>query len=829
MVVTATLATLAGPAASTPVMGPLLGAPLTAGGLAALPWLLVVVLACAALVILQGNAHVLQYLFFGRYPLLVGLLLVLGPALAVQLSPEMFGNLLVLDAMGLGIVCGLAWFLASTAVYTGNLTFGLAFSRTGLPFFRASPATPEPAQVARQRRISDWVSRRHVALSTLLAAPFALQVCRSSAASGVMAVLAAGLGIGAAMGVHAVGTLRLGGRDAVALVRAAARALLRPLSALVQRWSRSDSTASSWPRRSLATMLRSAMAGYQDLDEPGGSHGRAAVFFLASLLVYFAGYFLLHASFGEQTVGHLGNVVPPLAYLLLLALIFAWLLPALAFFFDKYRVPVIVPAGLVWLLLAVVSRSEHFFDHQPVTGAEASSGQRCALTPTLATQRWAERNATAAPAADGAPRPTLVVVAASGGGITASLWSARVLAGLVNDPRLGEAMGRSIGLVSSASGGGVGAMHFVNAYHREGAPASAQLAAVVEAAGASSLNETGFALAYDDFLRLLVPSALAGGLRDRGQALERSWSRRLGSREPRSSSPTLASWRLGVAEGWRPTQIFNATIAETGERLVLSPVAFPMAACARGSSATPWRARSLDELYQASDLSVVTAARLSATFPWITPQSRADTQSPHIPGYHLADGGYYDNFGVVSAIEWLSQVHADTNLATLVDKVLVLQIRASQDVLDRPPQEAGWVHATVGPLLTLLNVRVTSQRNHNDAALAALRSLLFANGVPLESVDFELDIQAPTSWHLSDLERRRITEQWERNPTIRKQRDHLACLWRAPGAAWPASCGVKPPPGPGDPTSAARLLEQTRPPPDMARPVPVPTSAPKAP
>ena len=51
------------------------------------------------------------------------------------------------------------------------------------------------------------------------------------------------------------------------------------------------------------------------------------------------------------------------------------------------------------------------------------------------------------------------------------------------------------------------------------------------------------------------------------------------------------------------------------------------------------------------DFPAVTAARLSATFPFVTPTARP-TQSD-LGFYHVADGGYFDNFGALAAIQWI--------------------------------------------------------------------------------------------------------------------------------------------------------------------------------
>lgn len=215
------------------------------------------------------------------------------------------------------------------------------------------------------------------------------------------------------------------------------------------------------------------------------------------------------------------------------------------------------------------------------------------------------------------------------------------------------------------------------------------------------------------------------------------------------------------------------------------------------------------DLKAQGDLAVVTAARLSATFPYVTPLSRQPGKS----GYHIADGGYYDNFGITTALEWFSRVHARLNLYDLVEKVILVEIRASPVARPEPQENSGWLYATLGPAITLWNVRNTSQRNHNEAAVAALKALLDqpAHRVPFERVAFELDTKAPLSWQLSRTEREAILSTWE-SATIREQRDKLECLWRTPPDQWLnlEKCDAVRPADLSSRSAAATVFEQAR-------------------
>ncbi len=138
-------------------------------------------------------------------------------------------------------------------------------------------------------------------------------------------------------------------------------------------------------------------------------------------------------------------------------------------------------------------------------------------------------------------------------------------------------------------------------------------------------------------------------------------------------------------------------------------------------------------------------------------------------------------------------MHAARSLGDIAEKILLVQIRASEDERQEPARGRGWFYATLGPLATLVNVRTTSQRNHNDAQLIGLKALLAQRDVALETVEFELDIKSPLSWHLTEDEKTRITSQWTLSPGIGAKRDKLACLWKHAPARWSSECHTDPP------------------------------------
>jgi hypothetical protein len=116
---------------------------------------------------------------------------------------------------------------------------------------------------------------------------------------------------------------------------------------------------------------------------------------------------------------------------------------------------------------------------------------------------------------------------------------------------------------------------------------------------------------------------------------------------------------------------------------------------------------------------VVTAARLSATFPYVSPICRDDQNIQ--TNHHMADGGYFDNSGFVTAVEWLTDVIKKTASTNQIKRVLILQINPFPKEPLPPATETnrGLSMAILGPLLTLFKVRdpILNARNFTEVEL----------------------------------------------------------------------------------------------------------------
>ena len=483
--------------------------------------------------------------------------------------------------------------------------------------------------------------------------------------------------------------------------------------------------------------------GYIDNGRMLEGHLLAAFLLITSLLIYAGVGIAKYAWLGDD------SAIPALSYALWLLLLFGALFSALSFFFDLHRLPVLIPLIILLGLTSQSSRSDYYYKLLPPKEAPAQNSVE--------------------PKAD--DQDSLIVVAASGGGIQAAAWTAQTLTGLERD-NPGK-FGRRLRLISSVSGGSVGAMYFTNAYRNDGSLDDTEMSSVVEQAMRSSIDAVAWGLVYPDLLRAFCPYCL--GSIDRGQALEEAWLQAERRAKASLGHATLTQWREDALQQRRPAVIFNTTIADTGERLLLATTA-PENNSRVGAGWKAQGSRSFFDLYPQYDLKIVTAARLSATFPYVSPAARADLAAP---SFHIVDGGYYDNYGISSLAQWLDN---KLRSGSTIKRLLILQIRAFPiEDEDRGPQKQtasrrGWFYQAFAPVSTLLHVRSAGQFAHNQVELNLLRETLESRGIAVETADFEFrgandplsckssenNYSPPLSWHLTKKQKDEIRDEWNR-------------------------------------------------------------------
>jgi predicted acylesterase/phospholipase RssA len=496
---------------------------------------------------------------------------------------------------------------------------------------------------------------------------------------------------------------------------------------------------------------------------------------------------LLLAIIGLMPPAH----VAPLVSLLSLMLAGCLVLSGIAFFFDRLPIPVFLIVA-VWVLgVSYIWRKPHTIERHTVAGYTHVPGSDVlAVNPD-------DPN-------DGFP----IVIAAEGGGIHAGLWTAHVLEQLIaEDPcfvlkdRKGQPIldekGRPlhpgkeflsrVRCVSGVSGGSYGLMYFVHAMaNGEYDTTSRRLS---RAAGQSSLGAVVHGLIFKDVLSGVLPFARG---KDRGQAMEEAWE----EFSPGLKGLLLSDWTASVRKRDCPAVLFNATSVERGTPLVFGNTTFED----DSKGVQNW-------LYEAGggySVPVVSAARASATFPFVTPAALVQNGGRK---EHAVDGGYYDNYGIAVLSRWLhaalDKLILEGNPARRApQQVLVIQIRSAspspaeanfwdQDSQVVPsllpePMSDGLFTELAAPLKALLSVRVAGQKQHNEDDFQRMTELLsypdrhikstklkqpswlfsmFKRGkqkstaITIKSAVFAFRDRPPLSWHLTEAEKRNVTSK----------------------------------------------------------------------
>ena len=268
---------------------------------------------------------------------------------------------------------------------------------------------------------------------------------------------------------------------------------------------------------------------------PGFAHKEEGQWLLcpghAQLATYTAILLALYVgSLFWSTPPHADGSYSTLFGLLTMLLLVSLLSTGAAFLLDYFRIPLVISVVGISLVGWTLSGADSFYDfaiddypQSPTVLSDVFPGKR-------------EK-----------PPRTMVVVTAAGGGIQAAAWTARVLTGL--HELCGNEFTSSIGIVSTVSGGSVGAMFYLDRWNPQIpgiADDPATLEGIRQSAMSSSLEATAWGWSRWDTVKAVVPYFVPT-MRDRGWAIEESWRRAL-----LHSNATMAGWGQSAGRGQVP-------------------------------------------------------------------------------------------------------------------------------------------------------------------------------------------------------------------------------------------------------------------------------------
>jgi hypothetical protein len=373
---------------------------------------------------------------------------------------------------------------------------------------------------------------------------------------------------------------------------------------------------------------------------------------------------------------------------------------------------------------------------------------------------WKKKNAQLT----GAPvqKPKLIIINASGGGLRSALWTLNSLtyADSVLD---GKLLNRAQ-LITGASGGMVGAAYLRELQLRKklGEDINLYSHQYEENISKDLLNPILFSIATNDFFIRYQSFDYKGHsyTKDRAHAFEKQ----LHLNTDYVLDKQLGEYYLPVKEGLIPMMVLSPTIINDGRRLLISsqPISYLTRNRAdRGvhSSAIPEDVE-FSELIgdeEASALRFSSALRMNSTFPYILPSVTLPTE----PKVSVMDAGLRDNFGTKTTMQYIYTFREWINENT--SGVVILQVRDTQKDFGLIERKQSLIDKFTAPLGSIYG-NVTRTQEYNNDQLIRYISAWFEDDVDI--VTFQLDEEIENqegshislSWHLTEIERKRILE-----------------------------------------------------------------------
>ena len=291
-------------------------------------------------------------------------------------------------------------------------------------------------------------------------------------------------------------------------------------------------------------------------------------------------------------------------------------------------------------------------------------------------------------------RPPFFVVCASGGGLTAALWTTHVAQTL--DRCSDGALLSGTALMTGASGGMVGLAALRESYLSDPNFRDRE-AERLDRISRDLLNPVAFSIVSNDLFVPFSRVEVMGKVyrRDRAYGFERELNQHAGGNLDKS----IASYREAEKSGRIPMLFVTPSIVDDARRMVISPqgvsyMTAPPAAMRGDYDLRPDMVdfRWLLSEQDADSLSFLTALRANATYPYVLPLVGLPTS----PVVRLMDAGYRDNYGIVSAARFVTVFEEWIRENT--GGIHFIQISAFRENEPRPDDGRGVIESLFSPV-----------------------------------------------------------------------------------------------------------------------------------
>jgi len=250
--------------------------------------------------------------------------------------------------------------------------------------------------------------------------------------------------------------------------------------------------------------------------------------------------------------------------------------------------------------------------------------------------------------------PKLVFLCVSGGGKRAALWALNSLQ-TADSLSSGQLMNQSV-LITGASGGLIGASYFRELKLREikGEKVNPYSSIHRDKISTDNLNPLIFSLLANDLFVGFTQFVYADNAYEKDRAY--TFEQQLNQITEGIMDKPITAYRKPEDEGLIPMVILTPTVVNDGRKMYIAsrPVSYLNADILDLPEYKQWKIAGTDFQRAFADLGgdslrFLSALRMSATFPYITP----NTTLPTDPPIQIMDAGISDNFGMNDAVRFL--------------------------------------------------------------------------------------------------------------------------------------------------------------------------------
>jgi hypothetical protein len=289
-------------------------------------------------------------------------------------------------------------------------------------------------------------------------------------------------------------------------------------------------------------------------------------------------------------------------------------------------------------------------------------------------------------------KPKMIFLGVSGGGKRAALWTFTALQ-TADSLTQGKLLNNSI-LITGASGGLIGASYYRELKLREkkGDPVKPYADSHRKNISSDNLNPLIFSMLANDLFVGFTKFEYAGNLylKDRAYTFERQ----LNQITQNFMDKPISAYNSYELQAIIPMMIFTPTIVNDGRKLYIAsrPVSFMNYEITNFPTYQSNKFSGVDfhRLFQkngADSLRFLSALRMCATFPYITPNTTLPTE----PSIFIMDAGISDNFGLSDAVrflytykDWIAENTSGIVFVSIRDspKLGAITARAGQSIID---------------------------------------------------------------------------------------------------------------------------------------------------